>query len=678
MLLLNSKIHAGSLSGTSGLNYTTVHNVFRSSQSATGFVRMTNGFTVATPASGVGSTHGSIAYLDTCLSVSGGIDLRTTNTMFLRADLTLDNGVTFSPYGGQIYGYDRALILNGNLNIPDNSTFHIGGRIVINGNGNTITMGNSSKFLIDANATLTLKNLVIKNTRNQPGNPCLQCSTLGSNLCLQNTILELSDDFYFNCGQLFIHNDVSITGTSALIYSSPKPMFIDSDSTLYFDTSTTFSIAPATFTNCAFSSIPTTTTNNFIFMQDKTSQLYLNGCNLCVTLTGCRFRTGTMILDNKVSFHSNYTMTISGIPGTQVGSTVTLGNGPRWVSWSPDGKTLALVEQSSNNLKLYAFDGVNTPSLLVTQGTTAGASGVSWSTDGRFLAVASTSGTVQVFKFTKPNSISTIGSTSLTTAHNVTWSPDGRFIAACNWATPGLLNVWRFNGVNLIQMVSVGTGNTVSGISWSPDGKFIVVPNQSSNTLQVYRFYESGSLVQIGSNVSITTPVGSKWSPDGRFIAVGGSTIATDSIKIFSFNGVSTPRLVSTVSMASKSIFGLSWSPSGKFLAVGSYNLACMQIYSFNGSDTLTLMGTIPTSKVNISSLEWSPDGEFIAGVSYQSPGDLQVFRVNYIIDRTPQAPSNSIVLGNSALGSAYDLDVRALSGANIQYDGIINYDCVN
>ena len=676
MLILNFKIFAGNLVGTSGLSYTTANNVFRSGQSATGCVRMTNGFTVVTPASGVGSNHGSIAYLDTCLSVSGGIDFRTTNTIFLRADLTLDNGATFSTGGGQIYGYDRALILNGNLNIPSNSTFHIGGRIIIDGNGNTINIDNSSKFLIDANATLTLKNLVLRNTDNQPGNPCLQCSTFGSKLCLQDVVLNLADDFYFNCGQLFINNDVAITGTSALVYCSPIPMFIDSDSTLYFDVGTTFSIAPATFTDCRYSTVPTTTTNNFIFMRDQTSQIYLNNCTLKTTLTGCRFRNGTMILDNKVALQSNYTLTIAGIPATQVGSTVTLGNLPRWVAWSPDGKTIAVVEQGSNNLKLYSFDGTNTPALIATQATATQASGVDWSPDGKFIGVACSSGAaVQVFKFTKPNTISTSGSATFASAHNIAWSPDGQFIAASSWVSPGYLNVWKFNGVKPIQMASVATGNAATGVSWSPDGKFIAIPNNSSNTLQVYRF--SGALTQIGSNVNTTTPVGTKWSPDGRFIAVGNSTAASGSLKIFSFDGVNTPRLVSTASSESSVIYGFSWSPNGKFIAISNFNSTLVKIYAFNNFNTLTLVGSIPAQTTSVS-VAWSPDSKFLASVNYTSPGYLQVFRINYIVDRTPQTISNSIIFGNSSLGANYDLNVRALAGANIEYNGILNYDCVN
>ena len=190
-LISNSKIFAANLIGTTAVNYKTFHHVFTSEQRATGFVRMRNGFTVTTPSSGTGSTHGSIAYLDTCLSVSGAIDLRTTNTIYLRSDLTLDNGVTLSS-GGSIYGDDRALILNGNLIIPNNSSLHIGGSMTINGHCNTLILWDHSQLFVDPIATLTLRTITIHNTNNDIYDATLKLSTTGSNLSFDNAIIHFS------------------------------------------------------------------------------------------------------------------------------------------------------------------------------------------------------------------------------------------------------------------------------------------------------------------------------------------------------------------------------------------------------------------------------------------------------------------------------------------------------
>ena len=75
-------LSAGSLGGSPNyFAYQPYNNVFRDQQYARGFVRIDNGFTVAVPASGVGSTHGACVFMDTCISVSGAIDLRGTNTI---------------------------------------------------------------------------------------------------------------------------------------------------------------------------------------------------------------------------------------------------------------------------------------------------------------------------------------------------------------------------------------------------------------------------------------------------------------------------------------------------------------------------------------------------------------------------------------------------------------------
>ena len=204
--------------------------------------------------------------------------------------------------------------------------------------------------------------------------------------------------------------------------------------------------------------------------------------------------------------------------------------------------------------------------------------------------------------------------------------------------------------------------------------------------MQIFSFSGSGNPTQVIAGVGITTgkdPQFASWSPDGRFIAVvyDGNNL----LQIFKFNGsgnliqVTTGTGVTTTTNPQT----VTWSPDGRFLAVTGYNNSELQIFSFTGSGNPTQLTTgtvIPTGPDPISAV-WSPDGRFIAVVAAGSGTGgfvLQLFRANYIASRTPQAMSNSIVFGNSALGPSYDLNVRGLSGAQMALSGLINYDCVS
>ena len=146
ILLFFSNLSATSLGGApSYFAYKTQHNVFYNRESAIGGVRMDGGFTVTVTKLGAESKIGSSVIMDTCVSVSGAIDLRETNTIVLLSDLVLDNGVTFSS-GGKIHGYDRAIIINGDLTIPSDKILHISGRILLQGNGNTLNFANRGQL----------------------------------------------------------------------------------------------------------------------------------------------------------------------------------------------------------------------------------------------------------------------------------------------------------------------------------------------------------------------------------------------------------------------------------------------------------------------------------------------------------------------------------------------------
>ena len=64
-----------------------------------------------------------------------------------------------------------------------------------------------------------------------------------------------------------------------------------------------------------------------------------------------------------------------------------------------------------------------------------------------------------------------------------------------------------------------------------------------------------------------------------------------------------------------------------------------------------------------------------VANAGFQ---ELQIQALHWSYETQTQALSNSIVFGNSAFGSNYDLNVRVLAGAQMTIDGLINDDSVS
>ncbi len=568
-------------------------------------------------------------------------------------------------------------LVGSNWNIPANTIVHVSNNAVLDGNGNTVNIGANSEIFVDDTITLTLRNVVVDSTLNGPGNPAIKLASNRSQLVLDNATLIPANDFYFDRGKLFVNNDVKFTGTSALVYRSPKPLMITSGGRLFFDVNTTFSLAPATFTDCPYSTVPTTTTNNFIRMADQTSQLYLNGCSFFTTLTGLRLTQGTILLDNKVTMKSNATSdlaTTNTSPIAFIHGAVT-GINPYSVSWSPDGRFIAVVNfyngTGGNSLQIFNFSGSEYLTLVGSVSTGNSPISVSWSPDGRFIAVVNkTSNTLQMFSFSGFGNPTLVGSVSTGSApYSVSWSPDGRFIAVVN-ETSNTLQMFSFSGFGNPTLVgSVSTGSAPYSVSWSPDGRFIAVVNKTSNTLQMFSFSGLGNPTLVGSVSTGSAPYSVSWSPDGRFIAVVNVTSIT--LQIFSFYGLS-PALVGSVNPGTQPL-SVSWSPDGRYLAVTGYNGNTLLICSFSGSGNPTLVGSV-TIGHSPYSVSWSPDGRYLA-VAANASNSLQIFGTNYVVNRSTQAISNSIVFGNSAAGQTSDLNVKLLSGANVSIDGIVNYD---
>ncbi|MFH1254456.1 MAG: beta-propeller fold lactonase family protein [bacterium] len=153
----------------------------------------------------------------------------------------------------------------------------------------------------------------------------------------------------------------------------------------------------------------------------------------------------------------------------------------------------------------------------------------------------------------------------------------------------------------------------------------------------------------------------------------------SNTLQVFMFDGSDTPTQIGSGPTQFKPQ-SLSWSPNGKFIAVVNGDSNTLEMFSFDGVQPPSPIGSIGTD-IYPYSVSWSPDGKFIAVINsdpFSLFGGLQVFKVNYVPDKSIQAISNGVVFGDSALGTDYDAFVKVLAGAKVNVDGKVNYDCVN
>jgi WD40 repeat protein len=686
--MLNASLAASSITAYDNQTvYATTNHVFYNDEVAQGFVRLNEGFTVMPP-------H-ACANLDLLFSVSGSIDLRETSTIRLLKDLEFDSGVTITT-GGNIDGRGHTLLLNGDFKIPAGKVLHFNGDTIIDARGHEIVIGEDAEIFIDTNVTLTIANATIKNTRNAPTYPAIRCAALTSKLALDNVVLAPVGDFLFEQGQLFVHNDVMITGTSAFVYHSPMPSFITKNSCLYFDSNVTLSVAPATFTDAPYTLKNTYTDNNFIKMADETSCLFLNGCTLQTTNTGLRLTQGMILCDSRVQFKTNPMLMISIAQqalqsyGTYVYS----------VNWSPDGNFLAVggsSPTSGKELQIYRLTGSSLSSVVQIDYGEAIYS-VNWSPDGRFLAIGGGNPTggneVRVYSFTG-SSLSLVaqiyyGSTIFDAIYSVNWSPDGHFLAIGGRKIGSYyeVQIYRFTGSSFSFVTQINYSSTYRwwfSVDWSPDGRFLAIgrgylEGGEQYAVQIYSF--NGTSLSLVDQVDYGFTICSvNWSPDGRFLAVGGNDpMGSDGIKIYRFAG-------SSLSLAAHTNYGsflysVNWSSDGRYLAVGGAFQASgneVQVYSFNGY----ALSSVAQSNYGdyVFSVNWSPDGRYLAIGGYGPAAgheELEVYLVNYAKDTNSQALTDGIVFGDSAKGSNYDAHLRLKPGASLNLIGKMLYDCVD
>ena len=506
--------------------------------------------------------------------------------------------------------------------IPEDRQIHITQDTIINGHGRTLELDAHARIVVDNGVTLTLRNMRIKNIRNNSANPIIRPTGHCARVALQDVELALADDFSFRQGQLFIHDDVIVSGTSVFSYRSSQASYIADAGTLGFDQNTTFFYYPSS------------QDKHLINLQSKTSSMYFDGATLLTTHTGIRLSHGTLCFDNNVTLSSaaqTLLTSLTGVASKDEDQNVTA------VMWSPEGKYLAVGTINNptpgdpgigktHELQVYCFDETTTPTLIgiASKKIRQRVSSIDWRPDGKYVAIGTHNNTipgdpvipvgheVQVYRFDTTATPTLIGVASkeqgASASIPVAWSPDGNYLAIGTWDGP-----------------VPGDPGIITG-----------------HELQVYAFDTilTPTLIGIASkDMGLTSDVLSiEWNPNGQYIAVGtsvdpvpgepGANIAKYSeLQVYRFDVTSTPTLIGVTGRdqgddSFDDVRFVSWSPDGKYLAVtvsGSPDTEHegvsineeLRVYRFDGS---TLIGIDSFDVALFQRVTWSPDGNYIAG----------------------------------------------------------------
>lgn len=638
----------------------TIYNVYfddnivlYNGDNAKGNTVFSDGFTVAY---GETVSYGATVVLDITSPVSNSIDLRFSGTLDLLSDLILDSNFVFSS-GGTISARGNTIFLNGNLTIEDDSVVKFSNDAVIDGQGHDLILGNSSQLLVDGGATLTLKNLLVKNSYNTISNPPIRCMNWYSNLCLDNVELSLNDDFAFNDGCLFIHNDVEVSGASKFSYRSVRPGYITQNANLLFSPQTTFEYYPST------------TNNSLIEMYDEISKICFDNATLQTTHTGIRLTTGSVYLDNKVTLS-----TASITSFYDLNSLVTQGFGTfvNSVDWSSDGRYLAVAGiNGATDLVVYSWNG-SSLSLIVTLDFGTRANAVHWSPDGKYLAVGgeNSSADLVVFSWDGTSLLEMAILDFGNRVYSVNWSPDGKYLAVGGDNGTQDLIIYDFHAGILSEIVTQDFSGNVYGVSWHPSGEYLVVAGINTTTNLIVYGWNGSSLSSLATEDFSSYSNSVDWSPDGRYLAVGGSNGTKDLI-VYGWNGSSLNEIATkdAVNWISSS----KWSPDGKYLVVGLYNSTSdLVVYDWDGENLNELL--VETLDSIVASIDWTSDGKYLA----LGKSNLIIYENLFKFDTTPQVYFNGIIWGNSSLGSDYNLGVHLNAGSRVELYGKLWDDSLN
>lgn len=322
--------------------------------------------------SGVGSIEtpivftGPTAKLGTTMGGTlGGAIMLNGGTLALLDDLVLANnstligpglvslGTNVLTLGQQSSSYIQPILWAGNnaaitmrADVQLESQWTVTGSLVVQGNGNTLTLGDLGSIVIAPGSSLTLKDMYLIGPKDRN----ILCADDTSKLALNNVTWVQDYDFTFTTGSISFQNTVDFQGANKFVYESCCTCTIESNATWLINSGMTLSIGRRT-----------PTSSNPLFFADETAELKLDNCKLSVTPNGMQTAYG------KVTYYRNVTVEIN---STNVSNGMILGDGvstlPMLLEFAP-GATVHFTKGhlTFNSLYPTAISSISQTSLML-------------------------------------------------------------------------------------------------------------------------------------------------------------------------------------------------------------------------------------------------------------------------------------------------------------------------
>lgn len=301
------------------------------------------------------------------------------------------------------------------------------------------------------------------------------------------------------------------------------------------------------------------------------------------------------------------------------------------LSWSPNGKYLAVAIQSGGNPQIFIlkFDRLtrkfiqlaSISPITITQSAAA-----VWSPDGQYIAMDL--GYLYIYKFdqyTETVSLFTeinLGGGQFDTMAAIAWSPDSRYLAVGGDVYGSLVDFYMFEynpvAQTFTQRATLNVGATINAAAWSPDGKYITIAPQTSSLYQ-YEWDRVNNQLILRDTESASFPQDVDWSPDGRYLVMGNNPLS-----VFSLNqNTGALTLAASLSLGGD-VYNARWSPDGRYIAAaGLFSGNDLVIYQFNRATNAFNLVTSVNMGGNTTlaySVGWTPDGNYLAAGRFLFP----------------------------------------------------------